>query len=59
MKYELQDRYPGCPDYFKKGTVLIRYSPIFGFSYYSDIYDNFRIAAKIVENEPLWFKNIE
>ena len=59
MKYELLNTYPGLPDNYRQGTILYKYTPIVGFTYYSDVYDKHRIDAKIVEHEPLWFKKVE
>lgn len=55
-KYITKKYYPGLM--FPMDTVLYKYSPIFGFSYYSDDRDKYRLKVIDVENNPDFFEKI-
>lgn len=55
-KYMVKKYYPGLM--FPMDTVLYKYSPIVGFSYYSDDKDKYRLKIIDVENNPEWFEKI-
>nr|DAI89672.1 MAG TPA: hypothetical protein [Caudoviricetes sp.] len=58
MTYKLKRWYPSLPKTWGKGKILIRYAPIDGFAYYSDIYDSFKVSKTEVEDNPKWYKKI-
>jgi len=59
MRYKILQWYPSLPKTWDAGKELIRYAPIVGFVYYSDIYDSYQVRKEEVEDNPEFFEKIE